>query len=62
MATAELKAKRSTRKKARRASKKKRVTKLRTDREFAKTYFDGRSKRSTEKKATFRKKKSGKKK
>lgn len=41
--------------------RKKRTLKLRTDKEFAKTFFDARSKRSTDKKAAFRKKKSRKK-
>ena len=39
----------------------KRKLRLKTDREFAKTYFDAKSKRSTEKKSTFRKKKTKKK-
>jgi hypothetical protein len=52
---------RALKKKARRAGKKKLVAKIRTDKEFAKTYFEGRSKRSTDKKSTFRKKKSRKK-
>ncbi|MCM2323433.1 MAG: hypothetical protein NDJ90_09245 [Oligoflexia bacterium] len=50
-----------TKKRARRAGKKKLVAKLRTDREFAKTYFGTKSKRSTDKKAAFRKKKNKKK-
>jgi hypothetical protein len=50
-----------TKKRARRAGKKKLVAKLRANRETAKTYFEARSKRSTEKKAAFRKKKSKKK-
>ncbi len=62
MSAAEQKASTPSRKKARRASKKKRVAKIRSDREYAKTYFEGRSKRSADKKSTFRKKKSGKKK
>jgi hypothetical protein len=52
---------RALKKKARRAGKKKLVAKLRGDKEFAKTYFEARSKRSTEKKSAFRKKKSRKK-
>lgn len=47
----------TSRKKIRAAARKKRKLKLRTDKEFAKTYFEGRSKRSIEKKAAFRKKK-----
>ena len=39
----------------------KRKLKLRTDKEFAKTYFEGKSKRSNDKKAAYRKKKKGKK-
>ena len=38
-----------------------RNAKLATDKEFAKTYFEAKSKRSTEKKSVFRKKKSKKK-
>lgn len=53
--------KRNARRKARRAGAKKLMTKIATDKEFAKGYFEGRSKRSTDKKATFRKKKSRKK-
>ncbi len=41
--------------------RKKRTLKLKTDKEFAKTYFEAKSKRSTEKKSAFRKKKSKKK-
>ena len=47
----------TSRKKIRAAARKKRKLKIRTDKEFAKTYFEGRSKRSIEKKAAFRKKK-----
>lgn len=39
----------------------KRVGKLKANPEFKKAYFEGKSKRSTEKKAAFRKKKKGKK-
>jgi hypothetical protein len=39
----------------------KRKGKLASDKEFAKTFFEARSKRSTEKKSAFRKKKKGKK-
>ena len=39
----------------------KKKTKLKMDTEFKKTLFDGKSKRSVEKKAAFRKKKKGKK-
>ncbi len=54
--------KRATRKKARRAGDKKRTLKLQSDKEFAKGFFAARSKRSVDKKQTYRKKKSGKKK
>ena len=43
------------------AGRKKRVLKLRTDKEFAKTFFAAKSKRSTDKKSAFRKKKAKKK-
>ncbi len=43
------------------AGRKKRQAKLATDKTFAKGYFDAKSKRSTDKKAAFRKKKKGKK-
>jgi|GEM_PF-846860 len=39
----------------------KRKLKLQADKDFSKTFFDAKSKRSTEKKAAFRKKKKGKK-
>jgi len=39
----------------------KRVLKLKTDKAFSKTYFEAKSKRSTDKKSAFRKKKSKKK-
>lgn len=41
--------------------RKKRQLKLKTDKEFAKKYFEAKSKRSTDKKSAFRKKKSKKK-
>jgi len=41
--------------------RKKRAQKLKTDKDFAKQYFEGKSKRSTDKKSAFRKKKSRKK-
>lgn len=49
------------RKRLRRAGKKALAKKLVADKEFAKTYFDARSKRSVDKKQAFRKKKSRKK-
>jgi hypothetical protein len=58
---AELLKARAARRKARRAGNKKRDVKLHADKEFAKTYFEARSKRSTDKKSAFRKKKSRKK-
>ena len=39
----------------------KRKKRLQSDKEFAKAFFEAKSKRSTEKKSTFRKKKKGKK-
>lgn len=50
-----------SRKTLRKAGRDKRKTKLKTDPEFKKTYFEGKSKRATDKKAAFRKKKRGKK-
>lgn len=50
-----------SRKTLRKLGRDKRNKKIATDKEFAKTYFEARSKRSTEKKSTFRKKKSRKK-
>lgn len=41
--------------------RKKRQLKLKTDSEFAKKYFEGKSKRANDKKAAFRKKKTKKK-
>jgi hypothetical protein len=52
---------RATRRRKKTAGRKKRVLKLKTDKEFAKTFFEARSKRSNDKKSTFRKKKSRKK-
>jgi hypothetical protein len=52
---------RAKRRKAKTAGRKKRVLKLRSDKEFAKTYFEARSKRSNDKKSAFRKKKTRKK-
>lgn len=60
-AAAAKKTSKGTKKRARRAAKKKRVAKLHTDKEYAKSYFEARSKRSGDKKSTFRKKKSRKK-
>ena len=50
-----------SRKTLRKKGRAKRVTKLKSDAEFRKAYHDGKSKRSIEKKAAFRKKKRGKK-
>ena len=50
-----------SRKTLRKMGREKRNLKLRSDKEFAKAFFEGRSKRSTEKKSKFRKKKQGKK-
>lgn len=52
---------RALRRRKKAAGRKKRTLKLRTDKEFAKTFFEARSKRSTDKKSAFRKKKSRKK-
>lgn len=49
------------RRRLKKEGRKKRALKLKTNKEFAKAYFDARSKRSTEKKSAFRKKKSKKK-
>lgn len=43
------------------AGRKKRAQKLATDKAFAKTFFEGKSKRAADKKAAYRKKKKGKK-
>ncbi len=53
--------KRSLRRKARAAGRKTRAKKIAGDREFAKTLFEARSKRSSDKKSAFRKKKARKK-
>lgn len=58
---AELEKKRALRRKLKTAGRKKRAAKLMADKEFAKTFFEARSKRATDKKQTFRKKKSRKK-
>ncbi len=50
-----------SRKTLRKAGRVKRAKKIATEPEFKKAYFEGKSKRSTEKKAAFRKKKRGKK-
>ena len=55
------KSKKTLRKAKKKVGRQKRVAKLKTDKEFAKTYFAGRSKRATDKKSSFRKKKSKKK-
>lgn len=52
---------RNARRTSRRAGKKKLMSKLQSDREFAKTYFGAKSKRANDKKAAFRKKKTKKK-
>jgi predicted Holliday junction resolvase-like endonuclease len=53
--------KRALRRRLKAAGRKKLDAKLKTDKEFSKTYFAARSTRSTAKKAAFRKKKSKKK-
>jgi hypothetical protein len=50
-----------SRKTLKKEGRKKRTLKLRTDKEFAKTYFEARSKRSEAKKTAFRKRHSAKK-
>ena len=57
----ELAKKRAARRRLRTAGRKKLTAKLKTDKEFAKGFFEGRSKRANDKKAAFRKKKSKKK-
>ena len=52
---------RAARRRKRAAGRKKRALKLRSEKEFAKTFFEGRSKRSNDKKSAFRKKKARKK-
>ena len=47
-------AKVTSRRKIRALARKKRTLKLRTDKEFAKAYFEARSKRSADKKTAFR--------
>ena len=49
-----------SRKKLKAEGRKKRSVKLKTDKEFAKKFHEGKSKRAIEKKAAFRKKKSKK--
>jgi hypothetical protein len=49
------------RRKKKAEGRKKRSVKLHTDKEFAKQFFESKSKRSTDKKSAFRKKKSKKK-
>lgn len=53
--------KRNERRRSRAAHRKKMATRLQGDKEFAKVYFEGKSKRATDKKVGFRKKKSRKK-
>lgn len=54
------KGKPTSKKKLRALGRKKRDERLTTDPEFKKAYFDAKSKRSTERKTGFRKKKRGK--
>ncbi len=53
--------KRNQRRKERADHRKKMATKIQTDKEFAKGYFEGKAKRANDKKVAFRKKKSRKK-
>ncbi|HLE00681.1 MAG TPA: hypothetical protein VJB59_10510 [Bdellovibrionota bacterium] len=50
-----------SRRRLRTEGRKKRALKLKTDKEFAKKFFEAKSKRSTDKKSAFRKKKMRKK-
>jgi len=50
-----------SRRKLKAAGRKKRAQKLATDKDFAKSFHEAKSKRAVEKKASFRKKKKGKK-
>jgi hypothetical protein len=52
---------RALRRRKKAAGRKKRSLKLRSDKEYAKTFFEGRSKRANDKKSAFRKKKTRKK-
>lgn len=54
-------AQKNLRRKKKAEGRKKKAVKLKTDKEFAKAFFEGKSKRANEKKAAFRKKKSKKK-
>lgn len=60
-AATELAKKRALRRRSRADHRKKLAAKIKTDKEFSKTFFEARSKRALEKKSTFRKKKSKKK-
>jgi hypothetical protein len=60
-AATELAKKRALRRRLRTAGRNKTAAKLKTDKEFAKGFFEGKSKRALEKKAAFRKKKTKKK-
>ncbi len=60
-AATDLAKKRALRRRSRAEHRKKLAAKLRTDKEFAKTFFGARSKRALDKKSAFRKKKSRKK-
>jgi hypothetical protein len=53
--------KRNAKRASRAEHRKKLAAKLKGDKEFTKTYFEGRSKRANDKKSAFRKKKSKKK-
>lgn len=53
--------KRNQRRKSRAQHRKKMATRLQTEKDFAKAYFEGKSKRATDKKVAYRKKKNRKK-
>lgn len=52
---------RAAKKRSKSEGRKKRVQKLKTDKEFAKAFFESKAKRAADKKSAFRKKKSRKK-
>ena len=60
-ATPDLAKKSGLRRTKKAAGRKKKAVKLKTDKEFAKTFFAAKSKRANDKKAAFRKKKTRKK-
>lgn len=61
LSATDLAKKRALRRRTRADHRKKLAAKLKTDKEFSKTYFGARSKRAVDKKSSFRKKKNKKK-